>query len=124
MPESPICLSDPSDLCVEKDLSTHNLQLPTPEMNRLEKWKSAVGFDSVLSTLERTRHAQHMLADVRQDQIRGNGRDLVQPCFPQLPLDVILRGKPKAAKRLKADIGRLPARICREQLRHVRLWPS
>src|SRR5258707_14267333 len=34
---------------------------------------------------------QDVLADVSQDQIVGDGRHLVEPCLPELPLDVVLR---------------------------------
>src|SRR5262245_49587702 len=43
--------------------------------------------------LERPRHAEHVFANVRQDQVRGNGRHLVESRFPELPLDIVLRGK-------------------------------
>ena len=59
-------------------------------------------------TSVRAGHAQHMFADVRQDHVGGDRRDLVQPRFAELALDVVFGRKTKTAMRLQADVGRLP----------------
>src|SRR5512134_3056929 len=64
-----------------------------------------------------------MLTNVRQDQIGGNRRHLVQPRFAELPLDVVLGGKAEAPKGLETSVGRLPTAVGRQQLGHVRFWP-
>src|SRR6478735_5350559 len=39
---------------------------------------------------ERTRQAEHVLGDVREDQVRRYRRYLVEPCLAELALDVVL----------------------------------
>src|SRR3712207_7320137 len=42
------------------------------------------------SILERPRQAEDVLADVGEDQVRRDGRDLEEPGLAELPLDVVL----------------------------------
>ena len=56
-----------------------------------------------------------------QDQVRADRRNLVQPRFAELALDVIFLRETEAAMRLDALIGRIPARFRCQQLGHVRL---
>src|SRR2546423_239850 len=58
--------------------------------------------------LKRARHVQHMLAQIRQDEISGDGRDLIQTRFTEFALNVIFSCKAKASVGLQAHIGRLP----------------
>src|SRR5438105_3840044 len=58
--------------------------------------------------LKRARHTQHMLAQVRQDEVGRDGRDLIQPRLAELPLNVIFRRESKPSMGLQARVGRLP----------------
>src|SRR5687767_10925672 len=71
------------------------------------------------SPLERSRHPQHVLANVRQDQIRRDRRDLIQACLAEFPFHVVIGGKSKTAERLQTHVRRLPRGIGGEQLRQV-----
>jgi hypothetical protein len=56
----------------------------------------------------RARHAEHMLADVGEDEVRRDRRDLVEAGLAELALDVVFRGEAEAAMGLQAGVGRLP----------------
>ena len=62
-----------------------------------------------------------MLAQVRQDEVGGDGRDLVQARLAELALHIVFRRESVPAVGLQARIGRLPRCVGRQQLRHVRL---
>src|SRR5436190_23345136 len=62
-----------------------------------------------------------MFGDVRQDEIRGDRRDLIETRLAKLAFDIVLRGEAEAAMRLETHVGRLPRRLRGEILRHVRL---
>src|SRR5688572_24906788 len=76
------------------------------------------GFDT---RLEGARQAEQVLADVAEDEVGGDRRDLVQAGLAELALDVVLVREAEAAVQLDAGVGRLPARLGGEVLRHVRL---
>ena len=57
---------------------------------------------------ERSRHPEHMLPNVGEDQVGGHRRHLIQARLPELPLHVVLGGKSVSAVRLQADVGGLP----------------
>ena len=52
--------------------------------------------------------AEHVLGNERQDQIGRDRRNLIQPRFAELALDVVFFGKAEAAMGLHAGIGRFP----------------
>ena len=54
------------------------------------------------------RHAEHVLAEVGEDQVVRHRRDLVEARLAELSLDVVLLGKPEAAMGLHAGFGRRP----------------
>lgn len=62
-----------------------------------------------------------MLGEVAEDEIGGNGSYLVEAGFTELALNVELLGEAKATVGLKAGFRRLPARLGRQHLCHVRL---
>jgi len=49
-----------------------------------------------------------MLADIGQNQIRGDGCHLIKPCLAEFALDILFGGKAKAAMRLQTHIGGFP----------------
>src|SRR5207247_2436949 len=55
----------------------------------------------------RTRHAEHMLRQVGEDQVRGDRRHLVEARLAELPLHVVLLREAEAAMGLDAGVGRL-----------------
>jgi hypothetical protein len=57
---------------------------------------------------ERSRQAEQMLGHIREDQVRRNGRNLVQARFAEFALDVVFIGKAESAVRLQAHVGSLP----------------
>src|SRR3954470_16665734 len=59
-------------------------------------------------TSERTRHAEHMLRDVRQNQIGRDRRNLVQARLANFPLDVVFVGEAASAVGLHAGVRRFP----------------
>src|SRR5688572_1162483 len=73
---------------------------------------------------ERSRHAKHMLANVRQDQIRRDRRNLIQARLAKLAFHVVIGGESETAERLQTHIRRLPRGIGGKQLRQVRLRAS
>src|SRR5436305_88622 len=52
-----------------------------------------------------TRHAKHVLGDVRKHQIGRDRRHLIEPGFAEFALDVIFFGKAETAMGLDAGIG-------------------
>src|SRR5690606_20192133 len=78
-----------------------------------------VMWKSVLS--ERTWQSQDMLGHIGKNQVGGNGRHLVQPCFTELALDVVFIGKAESAMELQAGIGGFPGRVSRQQFGHIGL---
>src|SRR6476646_3255101 len=64
----------------------------------------------LLLRLERTRQPEHVLGDVREDEVRRDRRHLVEPRLAELALDVVFIGETEAAMRLHADVRRLPRR--------------
>src|SRR2546426_410325 len=45
---------------------------------------------SLFPALERSRHPQHVLAHIAEDQVVGNGCHQEKACLPELPLDIVL----------------------------------
>src|SRR2546430_15607816 len=69
-------------------------------------------------------HTQHMLSHVCQHQIIIYGRCLVQTCFTEFSLNVILSGKAVAAVAIETSIGCLPGCFSTEVFGHIRLGPA
>ena len=61
-----------------------------------------------------------MLAEIGKNQVRRDGRDLIQPRLAELALDVVLGREPEPAVGLEADVGRLPGSVRRQHLGHIR----
>src|SRR6185437_16827986 len=51
---------------------------------------------------------QNVRGDVREDEVRGNGCDLVEPRFAELALDVEFLREAHAAVNLQTHVGREP----------------
>lgn len=60
-----------------------------------------------------------MLADVGEDEVGGDGGDLVEAGFAEFALYVVLFGKAEAAVGLQGDVGGFPGGIGRQQFGHV-----
>src|ERR687893_107982 len=73
------------------------------------------------SILERPRHAEDVLADVGEDQIRRDGRDLEESGLPELALDVVLGVVGVAAEGLHRRVCGLPGGVGGQEQGHVRL---
>src|SRR5437773_12054902 len=69
----------------------------------------------------RSRHAQHVLAEVSQDEVVVYWRDGIEAGFAELALDVVLDGEAIATVYGQTDVSRLPGRLGRQQLSHVGL---
>src|SRR5919198_6642066 len=67
------------------------------------------------------RQAQHVLGEVVEDHLLGDGRDLVEPDLAPEALDVELLGVAVAAVRLQRHVTRLEAGFGAEQLGDVGL---
>src|ERR671916_942321 len=76
------------------------------------------------SILEKPRHAEDVLADVGEDQIRRDGRDLEEPGLPELALDVVLGVVGVAAEGLHRRVCGLPGGLRGQHQGHVRLGPG
>src|ERR687893_11710 len=74
--------------------------------------------------LEGPRKLQDVLGDVGEDQVRRDRGDLVESGLPELALDVVLGVEAVPSQRLHRRVRRLPTRVRRQQLRHVRLRPA
>src|ERR1043166_6021969 len=75
---------------------------------------------SAAVTSERFGKAERVRGHVRENQIRRDGRDLIEARLAKLLLDVELLGEPVAGEGLQAHVGRVPRRVCGEQLGDVR----
>src|SRR5258706_15417950 len=64
-------------------------------------------------------HAEHMLGNVRQDEIGRDRRDLIELRLAELALDVIFFGKAKTAMGLDTGVGRVPGGVGRQHLGHI-----
>jgi pyridine nucleotide-disulfide oxidoreductase len=99
---------------------------PTPRLplpRHREGVRPVVGED-LGDTSKRPRQPEYVLADVRQDQVRGDRRDLEQPGLAEFALDVVVAVEGIAAERLHRRVGRVPGGARSEQQRHVRLGPA
>ena len=65
--------------------------------------------------------AEDALGHVGEDEVRRDGRDLIQTRLAELALDVVLGGEAEAAEGLERSVARLPRRVGREELREVRV---
>src|SRR5918998_5143026 len=73
------------------------------------------------SMLERPRHAEDVLADVGEDQVRRDRRHLEEPGLPELALDVVLGVVGVAAEGLHRRVCGLPGGVGGQEQGHVRL---
>ena len=62
----------------------------------------------VRPALVRSRHAQHMLGDVGEDEIGGDRRDLKQTSLPPFPLDVVFAREAETAMTLHGGLAGMP----------------
>src|SRR5690606_21714054 len=69
--------------------------------------------------LEGARQIQQMLRHIRQNQVGGDRRHLVQTGLAELALDIVFAGKAETAVGLQAGVGRFPGRLGRQVLGHV-----
>src|SRR3712207_3510348 len=76
------------------------------------------------SMLEGPRHAEDVLPDVGEDQVRRNRRHLEEPRLAELALDVVLGVVGVAAEGLHRRVRGLPRGVGREEQGHVRLSPA
>ena len=56
----------------------------------------------------RARHPQHMLGEVRQNEIGRNRRYLIEARLAELAFDIVFFGEPETAMGLHAGVGSLP----------------
>src|SRR5215211_8860863 len=70
---------------------------------------------------ERPREAEHVLGDVREDEVSRDRGDLVETRLAEFALYVILGIEAVAAEGLKGGVGRLPRGVGGQELRQVRL---
>ena len=57
------------------------------------------GFGARRRPLERAREPQHVLPQIRQEEVRGDGRHLIEARLAEFPFDIILCGEAEAARR-------------------------
>src|ERR671917_1389117 len=76
------------------------------------------------SMLERPRHAEDVLADVGEDQVRRDRRHLEEPGLAELALDVVLGVVGVATEGLHRRVCGLPRGVGGEEQGHVRLRPA
>ncbi|CAM2153002.1 hypothetical protein PT2222_20033 [Paraburkholderia tropica] len=76
--------------------------------------------DSALR-LERTRQAENMFGDVRENQVGGNRRNLIETRLAELAFDVVFAREAEAAVELQTGVGGFPRSVGGQQLRHVGL---
>src|SRR5918998_3315139 len=74
--------------------------------------------------LEGPRQFEDVLGEVGEDEIRRDRGYLVEARLSELALDVILGVEAVAPEGLHRDVGRLPTRVRRQELRHVRFCPA
>src|SRR5712692_5557676 len=60
-----------------------------------------------------------MLAEVRQDEIRRDGSDLIEARLAEFALDIVLGSESKAAISLQANVCRFPRSISSQEFRHI-----
>src|SRR5229473_5471918 len=75
--------------------------------------------ESPMISSERPRHAEHMLAYIGKNQVGRDRSHLIQARLPEFSFHVVFGREPETAVRLQADVGRLPGRVGRQELRHV-----
>src|SRR5918997_799524 len=73
------------------------------------------------SMLERPRHAEDVLADVGEDQVRRDRRHLEESGLAELALDIVLGVVTVAAEGLHRRVCGFPRGVCGQQQGHVRL---
>src|SRR5438876_924220 len=61
---------------------------------------------SCMRSSERSRHSEHVLGDVGENQVGRNRRHLVKARLAEFALHVVLRGETEAAVGLQTDVGR------------------
>ena len=60
-----------------------------------------------------------MLGEIRKDQVRRDGGDLIKPRLSEFAFDVVLLGEAEAPVGLDAGIGGLKGSVGREHFGHV-----
>src|SRR5690606_18286904 len=83
--------------------------------NAVRSWVAVM-----ISSSERTRQAEQMLGHIRQDQVGGDGRYLIQPRFTEFALDIVFAGEAETAVGLQAHVGGFPGGFGGQVLGHVR----
>src|SRR5207244_1412654 len=68
--------------------------------------------------------AEHVLAHVGEHEVLADGRGLVEPRLPELPLYVVFLGVAVAAVAVDAGVSGLPRRLRRQVLGDVGLGPA
>src|ERR1700674_1331942 len=68
-----------------------------------------------------TGHAQHVLGEVRQNEIGRDRRHLIEPGLAEFAFDVIFFRKAETAMGLYAGVGGIPGGIGRQHLGHIGL---
>src|SRR5581483_11269293 len=89
----------------------------TPAVGRASVQRGA----SAQAASVRARQAEHVLAEVGEDEVVRDRCDGVQARLAELALDVVLLCEAEAAVGVETRVGRLPRRLRRQQLREVRL---
>src|SRR5712692_630968 len=60
-----------------------------------------------------------MFAEVRQDEIRRDGSDLIEASLAEFSLDIVLGGESETAVSLQADVCGFPGSIRGQEFRHI-----
>ena len=92
-----------------------------PNPARLRPSRPSPNGPTARRLLVRARQAEDVLGDKAEDEIGGNGRDLVQARLAELSLYLVLRRKPVPSVRLEAHVRGLPRRLGGQHLGHVGL---
>src|SRR4051794_1628876 len=74
-----------------------------------------------LLALERARHAEHVLSDIRQNQVGRDRRHLIQARLAEFALHVVLAREAEAAVKLQAGVRGFPGCLGSQIFRHVGL---
>src|SRR5579871_3019894 len=72
----------------------------------------------------RARQAEHMLADIGEDEVGRDRRDLKQARLAPFALDIVFACETKAAMGLHACLTRMPGGIRGEELCHIGVRPA
>src|SRR4051812_22404448 len=73
---------------LQSPITNHQSRI-TNHQSPITNHQSPITNHQYRNLLKRARHLEYMLPDIREDQVRRDRRDLVEPGFAEFPFDIV-----------------------------------